>query len=74
MWLPMRSRSPDAIGGRKEYKAATGRLQAGYQTPTEATVLMVLDAFAELWDEKYLQISTSWRIDREDLNALFSYL
>ncbi|ACR70574.1 hypothetical protein NT01EI_3437 [Edwardsiella ictaluri 93-146] len=37
-------------------------------------MLMVLDAFAELWDEKYLQISTSWRIDREDLNALFSYL
>ncbi len=44
-----------------DYKAVTGELKAVYQAPTEAAALMALDAFAELWDDKYPQISTSWR-------------
>lgn len=34
---------------------------------------MALDAFAEVWDDKYPQISKSWRAHWENLNTLFSY-
>lgn len=34
---------------------------------------MALDAFAKVWDDKYPQISKSWRAHWENLNTLFSY-
>ncbi len=34
---------------------------------------MALDAFADIWDEKYPQINKSWRAHWENLNTLFSY-
>ncbi|WP_080241821.1 IS256 family transposase [Salmonella enterica] len=57
----------------KDYKAVTSGLKAVYQAPTEEAALMALDAFAGEWDNKYPQISKSWRAHRENLNTLFSY-
>ncbi len=34
---------------------------------------MALDAFAEEWDDKYPQISKSWRTHWENLNTFFGY-
>ncbi|PXW39663.1 mutator family transposase [Erwinia sp. AG740] len=34
---------------------------------------MALGVFAGAWDEKYLQISKSWRTHWENINALFGY-
>ncbi|WP_080198900.1 IS256 family transposase [Salmonella enterica] len=57
----------------KDYKAVTSGLKAVYQAPTEEAALMALDAFAGEWDDKYPQISKSWRAHWENLNTLFSY-
>lgn len=57
----------------KDYKAVTSGLKTVYQAPTEEAALMALDAFAEVWDDKYPQISKSWRAHWENLNTLFSY-
>ncbi len=58
---------------RKDYKAVTSGLKTVYQVPTEEAALMALDAFAEVWDDKYPQISKSWYAHWENLNTLFSY-
>ncbi|KHS95158.1 transposase [Pectobacterium parvum] len=55
----------------KDYKAVTSGLKAVYQAPTEEAALMALDAFA--WDDKYPQISKSWRAHWENLNTFFNY-
>ncbi|HCD7967849.1 TPA: IS256 family transposase [Citrobacter amalonaticus] len=57
----------------KDYKTVTSGLKAVYQAPTEEAALMALDAFAKVWDDKYPQISKSWRAHWENLNTLFSY-
>lgn len=57
----------------KGYKAVTSGLKAVYQAPTEEAALMALDTFATVWDDKYPQISKSWRAHWENLNTLFSY-
>lgn len=57
----------------KDYKAVTSGLKAVYQAPTEDAALMALDAFAEAWDDKYPQISKSWRAHWENLNTFFGY-
>ncbi|MDU2940423.1 MAG: IS256 family transposase [Enterobacteriaceae bacterium] len=57
----------------KDYKAVTSGLKAVYQAPTEDAALMALDAFAEEWDDRYPQISKSWRAHWENLNTFFSY-
>ena len=57
----------------KDYKAVTSGLKAVYQAPTEETALMALDKFAGVWDEKYPQISKSWRTHWENLNTFFGY-
>ncbi|EMJ9288193.1 IS256 family transposase [Klebsiella michiganensis] len=57
----------------KDYKAVTSGLKTVYQAPTEDAALMALDAFAKVWDDKYPQISKSWRAHWENLNTLFSY-
>jgi len=35
--------------------------------------LLALEQFAERWDDKYPQISKSWRNHWENLNTLFNY-
>ncbi len=57
----------------KDYKAVTKDLKAIYQSATEEDALLSLDKFAERWDDKYPQISKSWRTHWQNLNTLFSY-
>lgn len=57
----------------KDYKAVTSVLKTVYQAPTEEAALMALDKFAGIWDEKYPQISKSWRTHWENLNTFFGY-
>lgn len=57
----------------KDYKAVTSGLRTVYQAPTEEAALMALDAFAGVWDDKYPQISKSWRTHWENLNTFFGY-
>jgi len=57
----------------KEYKAVTEDLKLVYKAATEAQALQALDSFAEKWDEKYPQISRSWRTNWPNLMTLFDY-
>lgn len=57
----------------KDYKAVTSGLRTVYQAPTEEAALMALDAFAGVWDDKYPQISKSWRTHWENLTTFFGY-
>lgn len=57
----------------KDYKAVTADLKRIYQSMTEQEASMELDQFAERWDDKYPQISRSWRKHWHNLNTLFDY-
>jgi putative transposase len=57
----------------KDYKAIAADLKAIYQATTEEKALQSLDQFAERWDEKYPQISKSWRAHWQNMNTLFNY-
>ncbi|PWC09217.1 IS256 family transposase [Brenneria corticis] len=57
----------------RDYKAVTGGLKAVYQAPTEEAALAALDAFADNWDERYPQISRSWRANWANLSTLYGY-
>jgi putative transposase len=57
----------------KDYKAVTSGLKTVYQAPTEEAALIALDNFAAAWDDKYPQISKSWRAHWENLNTFFDY-
>jgi len=57
----------------KDYKAVTSGLKGIYKSATEEEALKSLDQFADCWDQKYPQISKSWRSNWENLNTLFDY-
>jgi len=57
----------------KDYKAVTSGLKQIYQSVTEEEALQALDRFSKCWDEKYPQISKSWRANWENINTLFAY-
>ena len=57
----------------KDYKAISRDLKLIYQSITEEEALKALDEFSERWDDKYPQISRSWRTHWENLNTLFIY-
>jgi len=57
----------------KDYKEVTRDLKAIYQSATEDEAKLELDNFSDKWDEKYPQISRSWRANWENLNTIFSY-
>ena len=57
----------------KDYKPVTADLKKIYQSATEEEALLALDEFADRWDEKYPQISKSWRSHWHNLNTLFAY-
>jgi len=57
----------------KDYKAVTADLKQIYRSVTEDEALHALDAFGERWDDKYPQISRSWRTHWQNLNTLFNY-
>lgn len=57
----------------KDYKAVTADLKKIYQSITEEEALLALDQLEAQWDEKYPQISRSWRTHWHNLNTLFDY-
>jgi transposase-like protein len=57
----------------KDYKAVTADLKRIYQSLTEEDARGELDNFARTWDEKYPQISRSWRNHWPNLITLFDY-
>jgi len=57
----------------KDYKAIAKDLKLIYQSATEEDALRSLDQFSERWDDKYPQISKSWRTHWQNLNTLFNY-
>ena len=57
----------------KDYKAIAKDLKSIYQSATEEDALRSLDEFAARWDDKYPQISKSWRTHWQNLNTLFNY-
>lgn len=57
----------------KDYKAVTADLKAIYRAVTEEQALQALEQFVETWDNKYPQISKSWRTHWQNLNTLFRY-
>lgn len=57
----------------KDYKAVSGDLKRIYQSVTEEEALLELDNFCTRWDDKYPQISRSWRAHWSNLNTLFKY-
>lgn len=57
----------------KDYKAVTADLKTIYQASTEESALQALEDFSDKWDDKYPQISRSWKSNWENLNTLFQY-
>ncbi len=57
----------------KDYKHVAADLKQIYQSATEEEALQALDQFSDTWDEKYPQISRSWRAHWHNLNTLFNY-
>jgi putative transposase len=57
----------------KDYKPVTADLKCIYQSATEDEALQALEQFAKRWDDKYPQISKSWRTHWHNLNTLFNY-
>jgi transposase-like protein len=57
----------------KDYKPVTADLKRIYQSVTEDEALLALDQFAQKWDDKYPQISKSWRSHWQNINTLFIY-
>lgn len=57
----------------KDYKEVVADLKNIYQSVTEQEASLELDNFAEKWDEKYPQISKSWRSHWENLITIFDY-
>ena len=59
------------IKKRKKHLLLNSIKNGGITTEDEAR--LELEHFSEKWDDKYPQISRSWRIHWENLNTLFSY-
>lgn len=57
----------------KDYRPVTADLKQIYQATTQEEALLALERFSDRWDEKYPQISRSWRAHWENLNTLFDY-
>jgi|TARA_B110000908_G_C10184740_1_gene417441 transposase-like protein len=57
----------------KDYKEVTADLKLIYHSVSEEEAALELDRFAEKWDEKYPQISKSWRAHWPNLITLFDY-
>lgn len=57
----------------KDYKAVTRDLKAIYGAATEEAALQELEMFARVWEERYPQISRSWRANWANLSTFFAY-
>lgn len=49
------------------------RAESGVSGPNRGGGVDALDKFSDIWDEKYPQISKSWRAHWENLNTFFGY-
>ena len=50
-----------------------GNIKRIYQSITEEEALQSLEEFSTRWDDKYPQISRSWKAHWDNLNTLFIY-
>ncbi len=57
----------------KDAKAVVKDLKQIYQAPTEEAAQLALEALAQQWDERYPQISKSWRENWPNLSTFFAY-
>jgi transposase-like protein len=57
----------------KDYKAVTIDLKLIYQASTEMEAQAQLEQFEKTWDDKYPQISKSWRGNWHNLIAIYDY-
>lgn len=57
----------------KDYKGVTADLKKIYQSASEAEASAALETFAATWDDKYPQISKSWREHWPNLITIFDY-
>jgi len=57
----------------KDYKAVTSDLKLIYQASTEMEAQAQLEQFEKTWDDKYPQISKSWRNNWHNLIAIYDY-
>jgi transposase-like protein len=57
----------------KDYKAVTKDLKLIYRSLTEEEARLELERFAKKWDEKYPQISKSWKTNWPNLITIFDY-
>ena len=57
----------------KDYKAVTSDLKQVYQASTEMEAQAQLEQFEKTWDDKYPQISRSWRSNWHNLIAIYDY-
>ena len=57
----------------KDYKEVAADLKLIYKSMTEQEASLELDRFAEKWDDKYPQISKSWRAHWPNLITLFEF-
>lgn len=57
----------------KDYKAITADLKRIYQSTTEDEALMALEQFEQRWDNKYPNISRSWRNNWQNVSTIFNY-
>lgn len=57
----------------KDYKEVTADLKRIYNATTEEDASLELNKFADKWDDKYPQISKSWRQNWLNLITLFDY-
>ncbi len=57
----------------KDYKPVTADLKQIYQSATEEEALLALEQFSQRWDDKYPQISRSWKSHWDNLNTIFNY-
>ena len=57
----------------KDYKAITADLKRIYQSVTEDEALLALEQFQQRWDDKYPNISKSWRNHWQNVRTLFDY-
>ena len=57
----------------KDYKKITADLKSIYQAVSEQEAKVALDDFADKWDDKYPNISKSWRKNWHNIITLFEF-
>lgn len=57
----------------KDLKSVVTDLKSIYQATDQDAATTALEAFSQKWDDKYPQISTSWRSNWERLTPFFKY-